>query len=131
MHVTYYVNKEKKTVKAVLKLMPKERDDIITRINSTNWIRIPYAHEDKFRLNRTYTGTAQCLEEDTWNEEFGKQLARRKAYGKYLTARSKKLLKMLNNIINDENDLISISDKWVAGEDDYWAETEKFAGIYD
>lgn len=46
---------------------------------------------DKFLLNNQYRGIAKCNVNDTFDEEYGKRLAYRKAYLKYTTALEKKV----------------------------------------
>ena len=89
MKVKYFVNEEKRTITALLELEDTERYEIMHYAYD-----IQLAHFLKFsnlKLHRTYTGVVTCLPEDTWNEEYGKTIARRKAYGKYLMARAKKV----------------------------------------
>lgn len=91
MKVKYFVNEEKRTITAVLELETAEYYEItdyalemrVGVLNSLNMNNLVF--------HRTYTGVVTCLPEDTWDEEYGKMLARRKAYGKYLMARAKKV----------------------------------------
>ena len=89
MKVKYFVNEEKRTITALLELEDTERYEIMEYAYN-----IQLAHFLKFnslKLHRTYAGVVTCLPEDTWDEEYGKVIARRKAYGKYLMARAKKV----------------------------------------
>ena len=91
MKVKYFVNEEKRTITALLELEDTERYEIMHYaydMNTFNFLGIQF---EKLKLHRTYTGVVTCLPEDTWNEEYGKTIARRKAYGKYLMARAKKV----------------------------------------
>ena len=91
MKVKYFVNEEKRTITALLELEDTERYEIMHYaydMNTFNFLGIQF---EKLKLHRTYAGVVTCLPEDTWNEEYGKMLARRKAYGKYLMARAKKV----------------------------------------
>lgn len=47
-------------------------------------------------LNESYKGIARLSKDDTWNEEFGRNLAFEKAYVKYKAAKVKKLTKLMN-----------------------------------
>ena len=96
MNVTYYSDKEKGIITAVLELTPEERNETPFIINNTNslWISKNYV----MALNRTYAGVVRLQEGDEWNEDYGKMLARRKAYGKYLTARTKKMMQAIKII---------------------------------
>ena len=91
MKVKYFVNKEKRTITAVLELEDTERYDVMYYASETNTDALLLPNFYNLRLRRTYSGVATCLPEDTWDEEYGKTIARRKAYGKYLMARAKKV----------------------------------------
>ena len=51
------------------------------------WCQAPL----EFRLNEQYKGIAKCVAGDTFDEEYGKRIAYRKAYLKYATALEKKV----------------------------------------
>lgn len=89
MKVKYYINEEKRTITAVLTLEDAERYEVVSYVWDTDLFNL--VDTTKLRLYHTYVGMATCLPEDTWDVEYGKTIARRKAYGKYLTARSKKM----------------------------------------
>ena len=89
MKVKYYINEKKRTITAVLILENSERYEIANYILREGLYGITYNVDAD--LHHTYVGMATCLPEDTWDVEYGKTIARRKAYGKYLTARTKKM----------------------------------------
>lgn len=52
---------------------------------------------EEFYMNEQYKGVARCAEGDTFDEEYGKKLAYRKAYLKYTIALSKKISYILKD----------------------------------
>ena len=82
MKVKYFINEEKRTITALLELEESERYAIADFASEECLCGL--AGYGRLKLHRTYAGVATCLPEDTWDEEYGKMIARRKAYGKYL-----------------------------------------------
>ena len=57
----------------------------------------PHDVPEEFFLNNQYKGISKCASGDIFNEEYGKKLAYRKAYLKYITAFGKKVNIITNN----------------------------------
>lgn len=91
MKVKYFVNEEKRTITAVLELETAEYYEITDYALEMRVGALTSLNMNNLVFHRTYTGVVTCLPEDTWDVEYGKMLARRKAYGKYLMARAKKV----------------------------------------
>lgn len=90
--ITYYVDEEKRTVVAVLKVNPY--DAALEIVNAVNKSLSPYLvtlipKDTSFLVNDTYMGKAICHEEDTWNLEKGKEIARLKALRTFTIERGK------------------------------------------
>lgn len=61
---------------------------------------------EEFFINNEYKGVAKCDANDTFNVEYGKKLAYRKAYLKYITALEKKVKFIMNEYINYTTEMI-------------------------
>lgn len=91
-NVTYYVNREKKTVVAVIRCDIGTPlyifDRMFDRFESVNGNRnLLDVHFDNFHIenafiNERYVGVARCHEGDIFDEEFGKKLALARARAK-------------------------------------------------
>ena len=129
MKVTYYSDKEKGIITAVLELTPEERNETSYIVNNTNslWISKHY----NMSLHRTYSAVVKLQEGDTWDEDYGKMLARRKAYGKYLVARTKKIMQAIKIIEKDLHNMHEVADKWINQTETYWDKTIALSGIED
>ena len=127
MKVRYYSDKEKGIITAVLELDRNERTEVYDIVaNAANLWRstTPY-----IALKRTYSAVVRLQEGDTWDEEYGKMLARRKAYGKYLVAKTKKMMQVIKMAEKDLNNLHKVADKWIEQSESYWDKTIKLSGI--
>lgn len=127
MNVTYYSDKEKGIITAVLELDRNERNEVYDIVaNAANLWRstTPY-----ITLKRTYSAVVRLQEGDTWDEEYGKMLARRKAYGKYLVAKTKKMMQIIKMVEKDLNSLHKVADKYIEQAETYWDKTIKLSGI--
>lgn len=82
---------------------------------------------DAFLINDQYKGVAKCSQEDTFNEEYGKKLAYRKAYLKYVTALEKKVNFIANEHKKAMDRIKNGLDKAVAKID---GKTEKAVELY-
>lgn len=88
-NVTYYVNREKKTVVVVIKSDALTPLYIIDRVfdkfenanGNHNLLEMSFdnCHVRNAFINDRYVGIAKCREGDTFDEEFGKKLALAKA----------------------------------------------------
>lgn len=97
MKTKYYVNREKKTVVAVI---TDCKDDLCDYVEShmkrdgNQMLWLSYASGggiDKLYLRDKYVGTARCDDEDNFDEEKGKKLAVQRASLKYEDDRLKKM----------------------------------------
>lgn len=129
MKVTYYSDKEKGITTAVLELTTEERTEVHNVIYNTR--SLWPASTSFMNLKRTYSAVVRLQEGDTWDEEYGKMLARRKAYGKYLVAKTKKMMQAINTIEKDLNKLHETADKWIERSEEYWDKTIALSGIED
>ena len=87
-NVTYYVNREKKTVVAVIRCDYETPlyifDRVTDKLNKTDVISIGFENFNikNALINERYVGVARCHESDTFDEEFGKKLALARAKAK-------------------------------------------------
>ena len=87
--VNYIVNEEKGIVVCIISDC---ECNAIALIDSTTNSMIPgFPMPDTFFMSDKYKGIAKCSNEDTFDIEYGKKLAYRKAYLKYATALEKKV----------------------------------------
>ena len=122
--IEYIVNKEKRTVVAMIEFGNREEtfkrssyicDDIIwalTRIKKNE----SYNKTKKFKYNyekmffpKTMSAKAKCNPEDEWDEEYGKQLARQRLVEKIKKYRSN-TYKIIVNLIEEMREAISIKE---------------------
>lgn len=129
MKVRYYSDKEKGIITAVLELDKNERTEVYDVVANAAILwrsTTPY-----ITLKRTYSAVVRLQEGDTWDEEYGKMLARRKAYGKYLVAKTKKMMQVIKMVEKDLNNLHKVADKYIEQAETYWDKTIKLSGIED
>ena len=90
--VTYYVNRDKKTVVAVIKCKIGTPvgifDKVVKKLQKANGnknvldVRGDYFKSQNVYINERYVGVAKCHEHDVFDEEFGKKLALARAEAK-------------------------------------------------
>lgn len=95
-NVTYYVNREKKTVVAVIKcdvltplyILDKVFDKFENANGNHNLLEMSFdnRHVKNVLINERYVGIAKCHDSDTFDEEFGKKLALARAKFKKVAA---------------------------------------------
>ncbi len=114
-HVEYYIDKEKRTVAAVLHVPRTEVCDEIMNImnkKAGNLFTITQARfEPSMLLTGVYRSKAKAHPDDEWNEEGGKRLAylrARRAYAKERLA----IIKMVEDAIDDVEDTVEDSVKF-------------------
>ena len=78
-NITYYINKDKRTIVATLRNCEY---DVVKKLDRLN-ILGTFIDLDKCMLHDKYVGKAICHEDDEWNEEIGKQIAKDKVLFKY------------------------------------------------
>ena len=104
--IEYIVNKDKRTVVAMIKLVDKDGDSILTFKDSDNifdnlWDTLMRLKHNKDIFNKDYfskankmyfpnhmTAKAKCSPEDEWDEDYGKLLARERLVEKIHNYRS-------------------------------------------
>lgn len=92
----YYVNKEKGTVACVLRGCTVDAVVELSDIESIS-VGMQQGIPKDFLMHDTYTGVAVCKEGDTFDEQFGRELAYRIAYTKYRNALRKKAGYIMND----------------------------------
>lgn len=98
-NMTYYINKEKRTV--VCKKTGCEFDIVNLIENISGCYTIPPEMSVKdVLLNSTYTGIAKCNPEDKWDEEKGMEIARKRMLLKYYKDKEKKT-ETYENLFNE------------------------------
>lgn len=101
-NVTYVIDDQKKTVKAILHTDPYEPQETFTRKfesllaqRSAAPVRPFDCYQEEYNTCSRYIGVAKCHETDTFNKEFGKQLALARAKKKHNAAVAAEMNKML------------------------------------
>lgn len=93
--VNYIVKEEEGIVVCIISDCEENAMALVDKY--TNFI---VACTEEFFINNEYKGVAKCDANDTFNVEYGKKLAYRKAYLKYITALEKKVKFIMNEYIN-------------------------------
>ena len=101
--VTYIIDEENRTVKAVIKNLKWDAINSIFRIFIKEGIQFCPTEENV--LNSSYSATAKCYEKDEFDVEKGKLIARRKAIVKYNKAKVAKMQKVYDKISKVEKSL--------------------------
>lgn len=107
-NVTYYVNRDKKTVVAVIKCKIGTSVGIFERVSkklqrmygnkNTLDIRSDYFNSLNVYINDHYVGIAKCHENDIFDEEFGKKLALARAKAKKADAVYRNFFKFIEQL---------------------------------
>lgn len=119
--IEYIVNKEKRTVVAMIKFNSgeetfKDSDVIYENIyqalarlerNKFNKTKNFYYNSYKMFFPRSMSAKAKCNSEDEWDEEYGKQLARQRLVDKIRKYRSNSY-KIIADLIEEMSEVISI-----------------------
>ena len=83
-NIKYVVNPEKKTVVCLLEGC---KDDVYNAMSPSEQAIVLFLHVN-CELNNKYIGVAKCDPEDTFDEEFGRKLARNRMLKKYYRDRA-------------------------------------------
>ena len=104
--IDYIINKEKRTIVAMIKFITEDGEEVpvfkdsgyilddlwsvLKHFNSNNsyWSKIYRAKAKKMYFPKYMTAKAKCSPDDEWNEEYGKQLARQRLTEKIYNYRS-------------------------------------------
>ena len=105
----YIVNEEKGIVVCIISDCEENAIALIDeQLNyALNGMDIP----NKYILNNNYKGIAKCAAGDTFDEEYGKKLAYKKAYLKYVTALNKKVKCFVDDYKKHATQMIANLDK--------------------
>jgi hypothetical protein len=104
-YVDYIVKEEQGVVICVISGCEFDAVELVNK--RTNLFECPCVPE-KFAISDKYKGVARCTSDDTFNLEYGKKLAFKKAYLKYTKALEKKVRFLAD-------DYKKYSDKMLAG----------------
>ena len=90
----YYINEEKRTVTAVMEV----NEDAIFDYLDKKWnINLYFSKESKelkaLYMPTKFVGVARCVEEDVFDPNIGKRIAREKALKKYYKSFRKRILR--------------------------------------
>lgn len=120
----YFINEKKKTVTCkatncqydLYKILDKR---VSSEKTDMKIIFSKFVEDYSFLLNDTYTGTAKCMNGDTFDIEKGKKIARAKMREKYAVDKrnillkfifkTEKFLDILNNVIDVEEEKMDIA----------------------
>lgn len=101
--VTYIIDEENRTVKAVIRNLKWDALNTIFRLFIKEDVKLRFSLD--IILNNTYSATAKCSEKDEFDVEKGKLIARRKAIIKYNKAKVAKMQKVYDKISKIEKSL--------------------------
>ena len=101
--VTYIIDEENRTVKAVIRNLKWDALNTIFRLFIREDINFRFSPD--IVLNNTYSATAKCSEKDEFDVEKGKLIARRKAIIKYNKAKVAKMQKVYEKLSKVETSL--------------------------
>ena len=121
--IDYIINKEKRTIVAMIKFCDDiEYDSVLTfkdadlifdglwsalyrlkHDNNNRWGRDYHNKANKMFFPRYMSAKAKCSPDDEWNEEFGKELARKRLVEKIHNYRSNSY-KIIAEVIKELND---------------------------
>lgn len=118
--IQYIVNKEKRTVVAMIKFNEDNRTfknswSIFNRLyevldylydRDTEFSKSYYKKENKMFFPTYVSAKAKCNPEDEWDEEYGKQLARQRLVDKIHNYRSNSY-KVIADMVNEISEMIS------------------------
>lgn len=93
--VNYIVNEEKGIVVCTISNCAANAIALVD--STTDAFGVPCGIPEVFFMNSQYKGIAKCMPEDTFDVEYGKKLAYRKAYLKYATALERKVKYIAND----------------------------------
>lgn len=89
--------------------------DALEEFYTRTGISIYYPSENKFLMKDSYKGIAKCAPDDEFSEEVGVDLAFERAYGKYMKAKKKLILRMIkwcNHQLDETYNVITTSKKY-------------------
>lgn len=95
--IRYYINEEKRTVVAVLDNVETE---VIEEVKPFFPMTISWSEMSKFALKPIYRGKAVCHEDDEWDVEVGKRIARNRMLTNFYADRFNALWKF-NDYLDD------------------------------
>lgn len=94
MIMKYYINKEKRTVVCVGDNCENDALILIVKGSGTLATSVRYLMDrcgKKVRMQNRFVGKAYCAEDDEWDEEIGKSLAKERMLNAYVLAKVKKM----------------------------------------
>lgn len=94
MKMKYYINKEKRTVVCVGDNCENDALTTVTKRDGILAISVRYLMDrrgKKVWMKNRFVGKAYCAEDDEWDEEIGKSLAKERMLNAYVLAKVKKM----------------------------------------
>lgn len=122
--VTYIIDEENRTVKAVIRNLKWDALNTIFRLFIKEGIQFCPTEENV--LNNTYSATAKCSEKDEFDVEKGKLIARRKAIIKYNKAKVAKMQKVYDKLSKVEKSLKATIDYTIKKYEKFEDELKKY-----
>lgn len=125
--VTYIIDEEQRKVKAIIK--DTKYDAINSIFKATNGLKEildMIELSENFELNSTYTGTATCSENDIFDIEKGKVIARKKAIIKYNKAKINRMQLFYNEVEKLQKNIKKTIDYTISKYEKFENEISKF-----
>lgn len=120
--VTYIIDEDARKVKAIIRNTKYDAINSIFRAANDLDVELP----NEFELNSTYSGTATCSENDVFDVEKGKLIARKKAIIKYNKAKATRMKMFYNKIESLQRNLKSTIDYTVSKYEKFEKEIDNF-----
>lgn len=101
MEMKYYINKEKRVVVCVGDNCEDDAMIKVTKRDGNLAIAARYLmdrHGKKVWMKNRFVGKAYCSEDDEWDEEIGKSLAKERMMNAYVLAKAKKMREIADTL---------------------------------
>lgn len=122
--VTYIIDEENRTVKAVIRNLKWDALNTIFRLFIKEDVKLRFSLD--IILNNTYSATAKCSEKDEFDVEKGKLIAKRKAIIKYNKAKVAKMQKVYDKLSKVEKSLKATIDYTIKKYEKFEDELKKY-----
>ena len=111
MKMKYYINKEKRTVVCVGNNCENDALTTIAKGDGALAISVRYLMDrrgKKVWMKNRFVGKAYCAEDDEWDEEIGKSLAKERMLNAYVLAKAKKMQEIAHILYSAAADCMEV-----------------------
>ena len=99
----FYVNEEERTIVCVIHCDKYLVEYYVNELTH-NYFWLPFNEREKIKMPSTFIGKAVCTENDTWDEELGRDIAFERAKDKFYKSffkRANRLIEMIDGHVID------------------------------